>query len=231
MKRTLFILAIMLVTVLCAGAQDRIYFNDSRIVDAIVDEVSDNYVYYRLYGNPEGPVCSTSAYNIHKIVYHNGEEQFFAGRDYYDERFFLDESMRSLLGDQPLKMRYDSGRLYLGTRSRYGAMQADYIAFNLYGDEYYAARNNRKWGSYLIWAGSMIALTGLSVMPMDMETGGAVIAAAGAVCLGIGIPVMVRGNKRLKAIASDYNSRHTAEKSPELTFGSCPNGIGFALNF
>ncbi len=224
-------MALALFPVLSANAQDRIYFNDSRIVDAVVDEVGDNYIYYRLYGNQEGPVCSTAIYNVYKIIYHNGEEQTFTG-GIYDERMFFDESMRALLNGQPVKMRFDSGNLYLGSRSRYGAMQADYVAFNLYGDEYYAARKNWKWGSSLTWIGSMFAAGGLTFWAISggLE-GGIVLTAAGAACLGAGIPLWVKGSKKLKGIADDYNSRNSGPKSAELTFGPCQNGVGFALNF
>ncbi len=231
MRKMFLILALAMVSAVAASAQDRIFFNDSRIVDAVVDEISDNYIYYRLYGNPEGPLCSTAAYNVFKIVYHNGEEQIFTGGYLYDDRFLLDESMKALLGGQPVKMRYDSGRLYLGSRGRYGAMQADYIAFNLYGDEYYAARRTRMWGNGLTWAGSMLALGGLSFWVASGLEGGAVMTAVGAGCLGAGIPLLVKGNRRLKGIADDYNSRYASGKSAELTFGPCPSGVGFALNF
>ncbi len=196
----------------------------------MIDEVSDNYIYYRLYGNPEGPVCSTATFNVFKIIYANGEEQILTG-GMYGERMFLDENMRALLGGQPVKMRYDSGNLYLGSRSRYGAMQADYVAFNLYGDEYYAARRCRKWGNGLTWAGGIALLAGFTFWASSELEGGAVIAAAGAACLGAGIPLLVRGNRKLKGIAADYNSRYSDGRSAELTFGSCPNGVGFALKF
>ncbi len=232
MKKMIFVVALALWAVVSAGAQDRIYFNDSRIVEAVVDEVGDNYIYYRLYNNQNGPVCSTAVYNVFKIVYNNGQEQTFPGGIYYDEGFLLDENMRALIGDKPLKMRYDSGNLYLGSRSRYGAMQADYIAFNLYGDEYYAARNSRKWGQYLVWAGSLTALAGIGFLYGDVPEGGFIFTGIGAACLGAGIPLLCKGNKRLRGIADDYNSRMQAGKDgPELTFGPCRSGVGFALNF
>ncbi len=230
MRKFIFIMALALVSVMSADAQDRIYFNDSRIVDVVVDEVSDNYIYYRLYGNQEGPVCSTSTYNVFKIVYYNGEEQFFTGGTYYDGRL-LDESMRGLLGGQPMRMRFDSGKLYLGSRSHYGAMQADYIAFNLYGDEYHKARNNRLAGYIFVGIGSFLVSAGFAMVPMDMSYGGAVTALVGAGCLGAGIPLVCKGNKRLKAIANDYNANYADGRSTELTFGPCPSGVGFALKF
>ncbi len=79
MKRIFLIILLSLAAFFTSTAQDRIYFNDSRAVDAIVDEVNDMYIYYRLFNNPGGPTCSTSVHNVHKIVYQNGEEQLFPG--------------------------------------------------------------------------------------------------------------------------------------------------------
>ncbi len=156
------------------------------------------------------------------------------GRIYLNDKRIVheivEEDMSVLLGDQSLKMRYDSGSLYLGSRSRYGAMRADYIAFNLYGDEYFSAQNSRKWGFGLVWTGTMLVVPGICLCAGEL-VGGLVAAGVGAACLGVGIPLLKKGNNRLRGIADDYNSRYAREKSPELTFGPCRSGIGFALNF
>ncbi len=225
MRRTLFILVLGLVSALAAGAQDRIYFNDGRTTDAIVDEVGDSYIYYRLYGNPDGPICTTSTYNVLRIVYQNGTQQTFAGGAFFDDRAMM------LLGNQPLKMRFDNGHLYLGSRDRFGARQADYVAFNLYGDEYYAARKNKRWGGGLVYFGSFSAIWGVAFFCCSIPEAGALFSGLGAACLGTGIPLLVKGNNRLKGIANDYNSKVSDGNSLELTFGPCRSGVGFALNF
>ena len=54
---------------------------------------------------------------------------------------------------------------------------------------------------------------------------------AGAVGMGAGIPLICSGNKIMKGIAADYNSRIAPCRQPELTFGPCRSGVGLALNF
>lgn len=225
MRRTIFILVLGLVSAFAAGAQDRIYFNDGRTTDVIVDEVGDSYIYYRLYGNPDGPLCTASTFNVLRIVYENGTQQTFAGGAFYDDRTM------ALLGDVPLTMRFDNGNLYLGSRDRFGLRRADYVAFNLYGDEYYAARRNRRWGGSLIWVGSMSAIWGVALLFCYVPEGGALLSGVGAACLGTGIPLLIKGNNRLKSIANDYNSRMSDGNSLQLTLGPCRNGFGLALNF
>ncbi len=232
MKRILIMMALALAFIVSATAQDRIYFNDSRIENAVVDQIGSRYIKYRLYNNPDGPVRSAATYDVAKIIFEDGEVRTFSGRSYYDEGLLFEERALALLGDKPMQMRYDNGNLYLGSHSRYGAMQADIIAFNLYGDEYYAARRCHKWGNGLTWAGTILALGGFTYLISDYELGaGYLLAGTGAACLGAGIPLLVKGNKRLKGIADDYNSRYAGKESVELTFGPCRSGVGFALNF
>ncbi len=44
-------MALALAFIVSAGAQDRIYFNDSRIVNAVIDQVGSRYIKYRLYSS------------------------------------------------------------------------------------------------------------------------------------------------------------------------------------
>ena len=56
----------------------------------------------------------------------------------------------------------------------------------------------------------------------------------GAAALGAGIPLWIKGNKKLNAIADDYNQRYGGKAygySPSLSVGTTGNGIGLALNF
>ena len=60
MRRIFFIFILAVCSVFTAVAQDKIYFVDSSVVDAVVDEVGDELIYYRLYSNHYGPVYSTT---------------------------------------------------------------------------------------------------------------------------------------------------------------------------
>lgn len=227
MKRTVSILAFIFCAITAAYAQDKIYFLDSQIVNAVVDEVGTELVYYRLYENQNGPVYSTPLANVSKIVYHGGHEQKFLGGAIFNE-----ELLKSV-GGQTGAMRFANGKLYIGSHSPYGAMQADYVAFNLYGDEYYKARQRRGWGHALTWLGASVFSFGamVAVVNLEFDYAHALLMGAGAAGMGAGIPLLCNGNKIMKGIASDYNSRLAANKQPELTFGPCRSGVGFALNF
>ncbi len=57
---------------------------------------------------------------------------------------------------------------------------------------------------------------------------------AGAACLGAGIPLWIRGNRKLNAIADDYNQRYgrnTYGYKSSLSVGATGNGVGLALSF
>lgn len=99
MRRTIFIIIIICLSDSAAFAQDKIHFLDSRVVDAVVDEVGNELICYRAYHNQNGPLYSVPVSHVDKIVYHNGYEQVIRG-----------------------------GMLYLGSHSYYGHMQADYVA-------------------------------------------------------------------------------------------------------
>ena len=49
MKRTLLLILAALLSCAALSAQDKIYFIDSRVVDALVDEVGEDMVYYRAF--------------------------------------------------------------------------------------------------------------------------------------------------------------------------------------
>ena len=62
MKRTLLLILAALLSCAALSAQDKIYFIDSRVVDALVDEVGEDMVYYRVFANQYGPTYSASVY-------------------------------------------------------------------------------------------------------------------------------------------------------------------------
>ena len=226
MRRTFFILTLTFLSIFTSTAQDRIHFMDSKVVDAVVDEVGSDLIYYRLYDNQNGPIYSTPVMNVFKIVYHNGYEQIISASSVFNEELL------KAVGGSGGKMRFAGGKLYLGSHSRYGQMQADYVAFNLYGEDYYKARRRRTTGHTLTWVGASVFTFGFLLLAgSDIPEGGAVIMGIGAAGMGAGIPLICNGNKILKGIASDYNSRLSPDYKPNLTFGPCRSGVGFALNF
>ncbi len=226
MRRTIFITIIMCLSALAASAQDKIHFLDSRVVDAVVDEVGNELIYYRAFQYQNGPVYSVPVSHVEKIVYHNGYEQVIGGG------LVFDESLLTAVGGTGGKMRFDRGKLYIGSHTAGGHLQADYVAFNLYGDDYYKARSRRTAGHALTWTGTAVFTFGFLLLGgSGVPEAGAVIMGLGAASMATGIPILCSGNKILKGIAADYNSRLSPDYKPSLTLGPCRNGVGLAFNF
>lgn len=62
--------------------------------------------------------------------------------------------------------------------------------------------------------------------------GGLVGMGLGAACLGFGIPITVKNNRKLNGIVDQYNALQQPQaKEPQLTLGPTANGVGFRLVF
>ena len=217
MKRTLLLILAAFLSCAALSAQDKIYFIDSRVVDALVDEVGEDMVYYRVFANQYGPTYSASVYSIVKIVYQNG----------YVQDFGL-AAVSPLLAGTTGSMRYESGRLYLGSLTPLGEMQAEQVAFNLYGDQYFKGRRRITTGKSFMWLFGTSLVTGLIGFASGGEPEGCgLLAGIGLAGLGAGIPIYCSGKNMLKGIANDYNEKRGAT----LTVGPCRSGVGLALNF
>ena len=217
MKRTLILMLAALFSCAALSAQDKIYFIDSRAVDALVDEVGEDMVYYRVFANQYGPTYSASVYSIAKIVYQNG----------YVQEFGL-ASISPMLAGTTASMRYQGGKLYLGSLTPLGEIQAEQVAFNLYGDDYFKGRRRITTGKSLMWVGGTALVCGLIGFASYGEPEGCgLLTGIGLAGLGSGIPIFFSGKTKLENIANDYN----AKKGASLTVGPCRSGVGLALNF
>ena len=232
-------------TALCgnAFAQDIIHTIDGRSIEAKVLEISDDDILYKTFDNLDGPNYRMSVSRVARIVFQNGTEKSFAPADLFAS---------SPYAYGPLEYRW--GHFY----DRHGRVHADdlrdYLGVSLYGSEYRKANNQFDGGMWLTVGGGCLVITSVvcSAMQSDYNRGvaemhmggssssssmGALYIGAGivgAACLGIGIPLMIKGSKRLNAIADDYNQRYGAKAygyNPTLNIGPTPNGLGLALNF
>ena len=137
---------------------------------------------------------------------------------------------------------------------------ADYIGISLYGSDYRRAKSQYLWGMSLTTAGASLlagALVG-GLMTADYNRKSASMSSgmswygpgrgnysassslpvvsglAGAVCLGAGIPIWIKGNRGLNRIADDYNRNYGRDRlghAPSLSVGATGSGIGLALVF
>lgn len=69
------------------SAQDKIYRQNGKIVEAKIIEVSSSEVKYKEFNNPDGPIYILESDRIKKIVYQNGKEERFADNLRDPERY------------------------------------------------------------------------------------------------------------------------------------------------
>lgn len=245
MKRILFtfgIIAASLIMSQTSMAQDYIYTYDSVPIKAKVLEIGEDYMCYKTWDNPDGPLYNISLSRVMKVVFENGTTKIFAPPSPYIGH--------GAYGTHPLDYRW--GHYY----SPYGRLSqgqiADYIGYSLYGGEYMKVKEQYMWGMSLTCAGIsgvlMTIASHIAFIRRDEfishhgmgDAGGyglgiatGYIASAG--CLGAGIPLWVKGHKGLRKIADDYNrtyinpDRNTSNSN--LSLGATRSGFGLALNF
>lgn len=239
-----------------AFAQDVIHTINTKPIQAKVIEIGEDYIWYKTFDNQEGPDYKMSVSRVTKIVFENGTVKTFAPASLYGHRipYVYDE-----FGPYgPLEYRWGH---YYDRRGRiYGENLADYIGVSLYGSDYMKAKSQYFWGLSLaaagatllagaIVGGAMYADYSRSTAAIDAHmaqygmggsgssSSGAIYVAGGlvgAACLGVGIPIWVKGNRGLNNIADDYNRNYGSDKygyAPSLSIGATGNGVGLALVF
>lgn len=248
------ILTVALAIVCCGlSAQDRIHLVDSRrVIEAKIIEIGEVDIIYKLYNNLDGPDYRLSVSRIESIDFENGTRQVFTDRRHlatgpYANGYFD--------GYDDGCLDYRRGHYYMHDRRLRRQELTDYIGYSLYGEKYRKASSQYTWGMILTGIGAF----GISITTMDLifsnrekndpnfqddffkknsgpsnGTGYAVGYAASAACLGFGIPLWVKGNKKFNEIADDYNrnyGRRNLGYSSSVTIGPTSSGIGLALNF
>ena len=87
MKKLFLLITIIVSFTLSLKAQDKIYRNNGKIVEAKIIEVGASEVKYREYNNPNGPVYVLETDRIKKIVYENGKVETFSDNYKDPERY------------------------------------------------------------------------------------------------------------------------------------------------
>lgn len=244
MKRILtasIIVAVSLAASRVVMAQDIIHTYDSVPIKAKILEIGDDYMYYKTWDNPDGPLYNMSLSRVVKIVFENGTVKTFAPVPPY--------MAPGPYGTYPLD--YRRGHYY----GPYGRIPrehiADFIGYSLYGSEYMKASSRYTWGIYLTGAGiaGLVVTVAAHIAYADMndftsehgmsDAGSGAGVAAGYIgsvaCIGAGIPLWVKGSNGLRRIADDYNRTYVNPAgnggTPNLSLGATRSGIGLAFNF
>lgn len=246
MKAKLIFVSILIVLCGKAFAQDIIHIIDSpRPIKTKVLEITDDYIRYKTFDNLDGPEYRISVNRVARIVFENGTEKSFTPATIlapvpYTYKYY------GPLGH----LEYHRGHYYDSWGRVYSEQLRDYLGVSIYGSDYLKARSQYSWGCYLSGTGATLLLFSVIggaanaygnawAMRHGLDSGGGgaffvstvVVGAAG---LGVGIPLWIKGNKKLNAIADDYNQRHGHQNygyNPNLKIGPLYNGLGVALTF
>ncbi len=155
------------------------------------------------------------------------------------------------------RITLEDGVFYNAEGYRISDSQAlEYFGQDIYEESYVGASRQYRTGRTLIRVGIPVTAAGfglftagyiglLSSLDEDSDSsatgstmcimGGLMIAAAGTVCLEVGIPFKIIGRNRLSSIESHYNAsiadRTPLRPEPYLSLQSSRHGIGLAFHF
>lgn len=238
MKTKIILVAVMMALCVSGYAQDVIHTFDGKSVEAKILEISDDYILYKTFDNQDGPDYRMSVSSVSKIVFANGTEKVFAPADIFRTAPVAPGYNNPDFGPYgPIVYRY--GRFYDSRGIIYDNQFVDYLGVSLYGSDYLKARNQLVGGIVLTSSGVgsllMAAFVGAVANEMQPEdtvpnvlcVGSSII---GVTCLAVGIPMWVKGGRKMHAFADDYNQRYGTGKA-NLSLGSAPSGVGLTLNF
>ena len=221
MKAKLILICVL--SGLCGNsfAQDIIHTIDGRSIEAKVLEINDDDILYKTFDNQDGPDYRMSVGRVARIVFQNGTEKSFAPS--------------TILVPSPYV--HDPYGYYGPLEYRWG---------HYYDRGFWLSIGGVALLVSSIINGAMLSDYNRGVASMDMPSSmrgndhssmGALYVAggiAGAACLGAGIPLWIKGNRKLNAIADDYNQRYGRNAygyKSSLSVGATGNGVGLALNF
>lgn len=251
MKAKLTLICILAALFGKASAQDIIHTIDGRSIEAKVLEITEVEILYKTFDNPEGPDYRMAIDRVGRIEFQNGTEKVFLPSTDLVPRPYVYDSCGPY---GPLEYRW--GHYYDRRGRLYAEQLRDYLGVSLFGSEYLQATRQYQWGLWLTIGGTALLISSVSCAAMlsDYERGVAAMdmpgsmrqdgnsgmralnvvgGIAGAACLGAGIPLWVKGNRKLDALADEYNRRYTGKSGgrSSLNIGATGNGIGLALNF
>lgn len=220
MNRYLLAMVIAVLSMHHLKAQDIIYFFNTNIIEAVVENVADDSISYRMYSDPYGPIYTTDIANVSYIRYENGKTHYFSAQQVTSKPFHQ-------------QMIYLRGNLYLdGEKLKVRKLPEQNLP-NMYIPDFMTAKSYRSIGISLnISGGLMLAMGALFLIPdFNEKTIAYTYLGCGGLFLGGGITMTVLGNKSLKKIADSYNANSESSSNRTLSLGTCTNGFGLAFNF
>ena len=221
MKRYLLVIAITLVSLTHLNAQDIIYLFNTSTIEAVVENVADDSISYRLYSDPYGPLYTTSLVNVNYVRFEDGKTQYFSQHKVASEPYYQ-------------KMIYLKGNLYLDGEKLKSKKLSEQNLPTIYMSDFNSAKSLQGIGTTCNIVGGLFLAMGTVFLLPDFNGEPEILACywgVGGMFLAGGITLTVLGNKSLKKIAASYNANSESSSNKTLTLGTCANGFGLAFNF
>lgn len=223
--KKLLVLCLLLSSV-SAFAQDIIKTMDGKTIEAVIKELGEDSVVYKLWSNQDGPDYRLSKDSIGKITLRSGEEYIYSP-------LFEAEKKGIIV---PQKLQSKGYRLYDGDR-KIDEDELKYILNDELLDNYYSGQRKKRTaitlasvGAGLAFGCAMFALGHKEYVddPKDVSLLYPAVACGlgSAGCLIASIPLFFSGKNKIRSVAEDYNSQKAY-----LSFGVTNNGVGLALVF
>jgi hypothetical protein len=208
-----------------AMAQDVIVTKDAKKINAKVTEVKIDNIKYKNFDNQDGPTYTLLKSAVSSILYQNGTVETF-GEDK------TAPGLRST--PAPATSTTPSTRAYSAQQRRafsYSNMQNDNP---LLYQRYAAGKSQASMGWMCILVGVAGVAVGAGDAILESNGKGGIFIGVGAVCIGVGIPVTIAGNKKKKSAMNEYRMRYSeasGENAPHFQLNVHPNGLGLAYVF
>ena len=246
--RKIFILAICVVAVLGAYAQDIIVTRDANRIEAKILEVSSSEIKYKEFNNQTGPTFMLTNAEISTIIYQNGTVKVFEQPKQQTNTYNSTVYGTSVNSEPILPItRYDK-TYYMGDQRM---TEDQYLAYKKKNctqayEAFQKAEKLRKTGWNLFGSGVPILSVGAILYGVGLGVGSDqgdpdIILGCGipgALMMGIGsgltvasIPCIVIGSIRKNNSHDVYNANCARQTALELNIKTTGNGVGLALNF
>lgn len=239
MKRLITFISVLVAFALyqTVSAQDIITSTDGKVIEAIVMEIDEDELEYKLFDKPHGPNHDISIKDILSISYENG---WSVDLQYGEEYPYL-----------PLgRMSYN---IWNGDASVAGVtLDKSYFAKYLPSKDYYSFRTAHVFsriGKGFLLAGTGVAIGGFVIMTVLFHRGNSYaidtvyfnpdlllassfyyIGIAGACMAALGLVVSIPSNIVVYSIVDKYNNS-LPSYNPELKLGLAPHGVGVTFTF
>ena len=231
MKKHLLFIVVLMLSGICAQAQDVIFRSSADSIQAQVLTVGTTEVTYRKWNNLEGPIYSISINEIAAIRYANGTYDFFTNKNVGATQTKSNASPSTMLTRVGNTYYYNDIVMNKHATLEWLSTQDCPTAYS----QFRSGMSTANAGWALMTTGLLIDLVGTIITLKGRTTptlGGILMGIGGALELAC-IPTIAVGYSKMHQTVNVYNVScgKTAEVKPYWSVQASNNGIGLAYNF